>query len=385
MRSRFLGSSLFLVFSILLTASIFIFSAPAIQAANYSWDPGTSGTWVWDTSTYYNWYDSTSSIDIRWPNLTDSVAVFGSGNLNGTITGGAVTVDSGGVQVNAITFDITGYSLSGGAITLAGSTPTITVASGATGTISANIAGSAGLIKTGGTLVLSGANAYSGITDIQSGYITIGSDAALGASGSGNGTVVESGGGINNWLTRTVANEALTLNGSGDGTNMAMRVGGNQRLTWTGAVTLGSDTAILADGSAAYTFTKNIDGSAANSGSGANFMVYLNAGAISYFQGNVTLGSGTLTLTNTTTTTGSLTLTGTGNAWTGGTTITGTLQIGDGGANGSLPDSGYITINASSTLIFNSSNSFTFSNATIIGDGGINANGTGTLTLSGTR
>ncbi|MGD0038750.1 MAG: autotransporter-associated beta strand repeat-containing protein, partial [Bacteroidota bacterium] len=78
---------------------------------------------------------------------------------------------------------------------------------------------------------------------------------------------------------------------------------------------------------------------------------------------------------------GTLILTGTGNAWTGGTTINGTLQIGDGGANGSLPDSGTITIN-SGALAFNSSTPFTFSSAFITGSGGITNNGSGTVTLS---
>ncbi|MGA2060516.1 MAG: hypothetical protein ABSG67_08550 [Thermoguttaceae bacterium] len=221
MRSRLIGSNLFVVLSILLTASVFLFPAYGVQAATYSWDPGTSGTWAWDTSTYNNWYNSISNTDILWPNLTDSVADFGAGNLNGTITGGAVTVASGGVQANAITFDIAGYSLSGGTITMSGTSPSITVATGITETINSVISGSAGLSTTG-SLVLNGANNYTGITDIKSGYITIGNDNAFGAAGAGNDIVVESGGGIFNWLTRTIVNKALTLNGIGDGNNMAM-------------------------------------------------------------------------------------------------------------------------------------------------------------------
>jgi autotransporter-associated beta strand protein len=389
MRSRLIGSNLFVVLSILLTASIFLFSAHGVQAATYNWDPGTGGTWAWDSTTYNNWYNSTSGTDIIWPNLTDSVADFGAGNLNGTITGGVVTVASGGVRANAMIFDITGYTLSGGAITLSGTSPAITLSTGSTETINSVISGSAGLSKTLGTLVLNGANNYTGITDIQSGYVTIGNDAAFGAAGTGNGIVVESGGGIYNWLTRTIVDKALTLNGVGDGTNMAMRVGGQQRLTWTGAVTLGSDSAIRADGLAGFTFTNNIDGSAGNSGAGASFTVNSDPGATSFVQGNLTLGGGQLILNAglpTSTSGGTLTLTGTSNAWTNGVSINyGTLQIGDGGANGSLPDSGSININGTSTLAFNSTNDFTFINATIQGTGNLTKNGANTLTLAGTN
>jgi fibronectin-binding autotransporter adhesin len=388
MRSRVFGSNLLLGIGILLAASIFLCPSQAGWAATYNWDPGTSGTWIWDTTTYLNWYNSGTNTDILWPNLSTSVADFGAGNLNGAITGGVVTVASGGVQANGITFDLTGYTISGAPITLSGTTPTITLASGNTDTINSNIGGSAGMIKTGAssTLILNGANTYTGVTDIQSGYVTIGNDNAFGAAGAGNGIVVESGGGIYNWLTRTIVDKALTLNGSGDGANMAMRVGGNQRLTWTGAVALGSDSTIRADGGAGFTFTKNIDGSTANSGAGASFTINSDPGATSFVQGNLTLGGGQLVLGGGG---GTLTLSGAANAWTGGITInTGTLQIGDGGANGSLPDpvGGFISLNATgSTLAFNSANDFTIANTMIAGSGNITKNGLGTLTLSGTN
>ncbi|MGD0655571.1 MAG: autotransporter-associated beta strand repeat-containing protein [Thermoguttaceae bacterium] len=340
---------------------------------------------TWDASTTSDWYNSSSSTDVTWGSGYDAVFNDGSGGINsgggaGSYTGGgAVTVDSSGVTAQSLTFNLSGYSIGGtGTITLNGS-PTITVSSGNTATISAVIAGTAGLSTTGGgTLVLNGANTYTGATDIQNGYITLGSSAALGASGTGNGVTVELTGGIFSWLSQTISGKALTLNGTGDGSNMAMRVGSTTRLTWTNAaVTLASNTTIRADGGSAFTFsnTANIDGSGAN----ANFTVnILASGMNSYINGNVTLGSGALTLGGSG---GTLILTGTGNAWTGGTTINGTLQIGDGGANGSLPDSGTITIN-SGALAFNSSTPFTFSSAFITGSGGITNNGSGTVTLS---
>jgi autotransporter-associated beta strand protein len=74
---------------------------------------------------------------------------------------------------------------------------------------------------------------------------------------------------------------------------------------------------------------------------------------------------------------GTLTLTGT-NTYTGGTTITaGILQLGGGGATGSI--AGDVTDNA--TLAFNRSNTYQFDGA-ITGSGALRQNGTGTTTLT---
>ena len=78
--------------------------------------------------------------------------------------------------------------------------------------------------------------------------------------------------------------------------------------------------------------------------------------------------------------TGTLILTGT-NTYTGGTTINaGTLQIGAGGATGSV--SGNIVDNAA--LVFDRSNALTYGGI-ISGTGSVTQAGTGTLTLSGTN
>ena len=78
--------------------------------------------------------------------------------------------------------------------------------------------------------------------------------------------------------------------------------------------------------------------------------------------------------------TGTLILTGT-NTYTGGTTINaGTLQIGAGGATGSV--TGNIVDNAA--LVFDRSNALTYGGI-ISGTGSVTQAGTGTLTLSGTN
>ena len=86
-----------------------------------------------------------------------------------------------------------GWTLAGNILTLAGTTPTITVnALGGTKTvtISAAVAGTAGLTKSGpGTLTLTAANTYSGTTTVNGGTLQIGDGGTAGTLGSGPVTI----------------------------------------------------------------------------------------------------------------------------------------------------------------------------------------------------
>jgi autotransporter-associated beta strand protein len=93
--------------------------------------------------------------------------------------------------------------------------------------------------------------------------------------------------------------------------------------------------------------------------------------------------SGATGITMSSSYTGKVTLANTGvNNYSGTTQIdAGTLQIGDGGANGSI-GSGYVVNNAA--LVFNQSSNYATATTTIISGGGtLQKNGTGTLTLNG--
>jgi autotransporter-associated beta strand protein len=159
--------------------------APAPGIADPFWDTSNttglqSGSGTWSTGAA-NWNPLADGTGTRvvWSNPGD--AVF---QASGTST---VTV-SGTVQVNSITFNGTGYTIAGTALTLTGSNITANVAA----TISAPLAGSVGLTKSGaGTLTLSGANTLTGGITVNGGTL------ALDNSGSNNGTNITN----NNALT----------------------------------------------------------------------------------------------------------------------------------------------------------------------------------------
>jgi len=110
-------------------------------------------------------------------------------------TAGTVTIDDaeGSVTANGMQFVTSGYTLTGDALTLTGTgSAAIRVGDGTelgatkVATIASELAGTVGLDKTDyGTLVLTGANTYSGGTTISAGTLQIGADSALGDSSGG--------------------------------------------------------------------------------------------------------------------------------------------------------------------------------------------------------
>jgi fibronectin-binding autotransporter adhesin len=109
---------------------------------------------------------------------------------------GTVVVDAGGISAaKGLEFAADGYVVSGGTLTLSGGSAadnTITVGSGMSTTVSAPVAGSAGITKAGsGTLVLSATNTYSGGTAIAGGTLQVGD--GTGGSIAGD-VVIETGG-----------------------------------------------------------------------------------------------------------------------------------------------------------------------------------------------
>lgn len=133
---------------------------PAAAAVLY-WDvngaaDGTGGSGTWETSTAL--FRSSA------PGGTLTAWSASSGNPDEALfagTAGTVAIASGAsLYANRLTFSTNGYTLAGGgstsALTLVGTTPTITVGSAVTATLSALLNGSAATITGGGALRLGG-------------------------------------------------------------------------------------------------------------------------------------------------------------------------------------------------------------------------------------
>ena len=217
--------------------------------------------------------------------------------------------------------------------------------------VSQALSGTGGLTKLGaGTLVLSGANNYSGGTTISAGTLQ-------GDAGSLQGNVVDNAALVFNQGT----NGAFVGNVSGSGTLTKLGAG---VLTLSGANSYSGGTVISAGTLQGDTTSLqgNITDNASlvfNQGTNGTF-----TGAISGSGSLSKLGSGTVTLGGTST-------------YGGGTTIgAGALQ----GDTTSLQ--GNITDNAS--LVFNQGTNGTFAGA-ISGSGSLSKLGSGTLTLNGTH
>jgi fibronectin-binding autotransporter adhesin len=293
-----------------------------------------------------------------------------------------------------------------------------------------DICGGTGLSKSGSaTLTLSGgANTYTSVTTVSGGTLSVsalangGSASDIGAPNNSASNLVLNGGALQ-YTGGGVSCDRLFTLGAGGGAIDASGSGaltlnntGSVGFSGTGARTLtltGADTdantlaAALADHGGATSLTKNGAGTwvltGTNTYSGvttiASGTLQIGAGGASGAIGTNTItdngslifdSSGTLTI-GVVSGTGSVTQQGSGrvilpgnNTYSGGTAINaGTLQIGNGGATGSLYNNSPIVNNG--TLIFNSTGSFTLAgyNAAISGTGQLIKQGSGLLQLLG--
>lgn len=246
-----------------------------------------------------------------------------------------------------------------GNLHLGSASRTVNVADGSAAsdlTISA-VVSNGGIVKTGaGTLTLTGANTYTGATQINAGVVNIQSATALGTTAAG--TTVASGAQLQIQGGITVTGENLTLSGSGPGSTGAFQnVSGSN--TWTGTVSLAADSAIQ---SASGTLTLS--------------------GLISGASRNLTIsGSGNTTLSNTTTLNslikdgaGTLTATGT-QSYNAAHINAGTFVL---GAANILADT--MALDVSGSGVF-SSTGFADTISTLTGNGTVNLTSGASLTL----
>ena len=244
---------------------------------------------------------------------------------------------TGGLTINAGTLEVSGTFSTSRLITLGNAASTLQVDPLQTYTITSAIGGSGSLNKTGsGTLVLSGANTYTGVTTVSAGVLNIRNSGALGTTMAG--TTVSSGAELQ--LQGGIAvNEALTLNGTGVANGGALHsISGNN--TWAGNITLGSTSQIQSDAG-----LLTLSGTLTNGGNGAAFDFdgagnILVSGVITSNASIVKNGTGILTLSG-------------ANTYTGATTINAGTVLVSGSLNG----------NSGTALTFGGSGTFNSSEA----------------------
>jgi fibronectin-binding autotransporter adhesin len=313
-------------------------AAPLAQAAVFYWDGSNAtadadgGSGTWDTVTS-NWNDAaTGGASVTWPATgTDNDAFFGG-------AAGTVTVAAGGISANDINFPTDGYSIDNGALTLVGTSPTITTLGAST--INSAVLGSSGLVKAGeGVLMLNAVNAYTGTTTINGGTVLLG--------GSSDSLAVTSG---------------LAFGGTGT-LNLA---GSNQTLASLAFAAGGTYTGTVSNGSLGLASTGNV--SLAPTGAGAANATLDLSGLTSFTVSkplnNLTLGGNG---TATTAQTGALKLSAASNSIT-----VVNLQVAANGGTGSIVNSGVLQLGVSNTI--NATNfqvGSTRSNASVVFQSGL--------------
>jgi len=202
-------------------------------------------------------WNTTSS---GWTGVTGNAWDITNGQTNTAVftnASGSITVTNSGIWFNGINYApaaASSFTILGGTLNLSGSTPTINV-SATTGsglTISSQLAGTAGLIKSGvGVLTLSASNAYSGATTVSAGTLLLNNANAIKNSTSvtvANGATLQMAG----FITYSNAN-AVTITGTGaPGQSGALRFG-NGPTVWAAPIILNGNSTIYSYGGAANT------------------------------------------------------------------------------------------------------------------------------------
>jgi fibronectin-binding autotransporter adhesin len=293
----------------------------------------------------------------------------------------------GGMNVaSGATFDLNGFSQTVGSLSGAGNVTlgNATLAAGGNGNstlFSGVISGPGSLVKNGaGTLVLTGANAYTGGTTVTLGTL-VGNSTSLQGDIANNALVVFS---QNSNGAYTGKMSGIGILGFTGGGTLALNAGntytGGTIVSGGGALSIGADSALgspntgvlLGDSTTSGTLSFQ-PGAIFSSGRGITFDtgggIFDTTGTSSITLTGALSGAGSLTKTGS----GTLSLTGT-SSYTGGTVVAGGTLI---GTTASLQ--GHIASNGGVVFVQNGG----VFNGTLSGTGSLGVTGTGTLFLNG--
>ncbi|MFV2944995.1 autotransporter domain-containing protein [Pseudomonas japonica] len=290
-----------------------------------------------------------------------------------------------------------GYTLNGGIggeLVLSAGSNILRVDPGVTGTLGVAINGAGTLVKEdGGTLVLNGANGYTGGTALNRGTLVVGNNGALGTGDltAAAGTTLDSNTAVT-LANNTVLNgglsiggsNALTLDGVVSGAGSLTKNGSanltlNGVNTYTGGTVLNGGSVTLGNNAALSSGTVSVTGASLLDSTGALQL----ANALNLTSQLTLAGSQDTTLSGVISGTGSLVKNGNGslllsgaNTYGGGTTINAGSVTGD-----TTSLQGAITNNGALTFAQNADGTYS---GNLSGAGTLTKSGTGQLLLTGT-
>lgn len=226
--------------ALFLAACATVLSFQPARAVVYTFDPGhtpgtpSGGTGAWDTEvTNAVW--ATGGIDSVWANVVGDTATFAG-------TAGTVTLGATVINVDAINFNTTGYTITGGTLNFTGATPTITHTSGVSATLNSMLTGTAGLVvaSTGTLTINNAANTLSGGIKITSGTLATGTTGSFGSN-----LITLDGGALR--LTANISNNLAVTKTS------TIDISGTTATVTVGTLTIGNQTLNIGTGSSAGT------------------------------------------------------------------------------------------------------------------------------------
>lgn len=345
----------------LLTIVAITIGALPARAADNSWTNGAANL-QWDTSST-DW--TSPSV---WSNANFDSAIFGATGV------GTVTLQAP-ITARGLQFSVAGYNIAGTGANI------LTLASGGGGslavgevsvptgsaTITAVIAGSVGLTKTGsGTLVVNGVNTYAGGTTITGGTFQVGNGVSSTTPAAILGNVQIAAGATLAFNIGSGPNNTYDGVISGNGNmikNGSALIIMNADQTFTGSTTVNNGR-IEAHGNFAGNINVNLGGTFDFAPAPGQTFTY--GGLITGTGGFNKLSGGRVIITQDQT-------------FAGFTSVFGILQLGNGGTTGMMTQN--IGIGSSGALAFNRSDTVTFSN-TLSGVGGVNMTGPGTVIMT---